>query len=426
MQLRDAPRLYPGKGTGDDDVYIQRIRQNNMKEIIKQQVLDNQRAKDARRYQKEQENEQIKYNFSIRNKLQNMTESSEKDHSRQIRKDIDSMNSIETIKRYGSKRIKKYSESELSKSLSENRAGKDSHFYSQLESKNKRSKNGKFNGVAGKVGELNYSSPRDRSQDIELLSYHGKNYSSNLPPSQAKFLKKSLKKYRTRDRIREIIKEENNINDKMRKKAYKNASINKTNGSIILKKEPYKELAPLNPGSLKFKTPQVPKKKEGRFKSFPKEGNSFVVNNRVYKKFNIIGKERNSSPAPDMELETYKNKEYNDRRDINYRSREHLPHLRQISNQIEAPSQSFGHKRSIMREPEIGNLNSRNPSLNRKKTVSQNRGIDFRIAPVSSSNHNFGEPQNNIVLNNNYGRSNRNNLINKLVQQKQKNPTVIY
>lgn len=128
------------------------------------------------------------------------------------------------------------------------------------------------------------------------------------------------KSYLKKGRIQQIISEENSIAEKLKKKASKNANINRTNGSIILRKSSYKELSPLNPGNMKHKTPKIPKKKEERFNSFPKEGNSFVINNRVYKKFNIIGKVRNASPTHEKEYKFYKKRPHHDRKASNCNS----------------------------------------------------------------------------------------------------------
>ncbi|CAI2368697.1 unnamed protein product [Moneuplotes crassus] len=435
MQLRDAPNLYLGKSPPDDDLFVQRIRQDNMKEIIRQQILENKRAREAIRAKQEIENEQIKYKYSLKNKFQKMSESSERNHSRQLRRDIDSQNSVENLKKYTSKRMKKYADFDIAKSRSESRISNSSQIYSQIERKDKRFLFSKKDEVTGKVGDLNHSSPRENIHDKELSPYNAKESPSNLPPTQLRFLKKSMKKKLIKkSRIQEIISEENSIAEKLKKKASKNANINRTNGSIILRNSSYKELSPLNPGNLKHKTPKIPKKKEERFSNFPKEGNSFVVNNRVYKKFNIIGKVRNASPTVEKDYKFYNKRVHHDRKASNYNSYESLPKLQNVSKQANLPSSKFGYKKAIVREPEIGHLSSGSPNASYKKLPPQGSRngltrepkIGIKQFPPSSYDGKATVNQQNIVLSNDYGRAGRNNMLNKLVQEKHKHPTMIY
>lgn len=68
MKLRGAPDLYSGKNIGDEDTYVQRVRQDNMKEMIKAQILENRIAREKYKQLRDEENGQMKYNYSIKNK----------------------------------------------------------------------------------------------------------------------------------------------------------------------------------------------------------------------------------------------------------------------------------------------------------------------------------------------------------------------
>lgn len=90
-----------------------------------------------------------------------MKDNLQKNHSRQIRMDIDTANSIGNVKNFASKRIKKYSNSDIAKSRSESRISQSSYLHPPQTRKPHRFLYGKKDHISGKVGDLNHSSPRD-------------------------------------------------------------------------------------------------------------------------------------------------------------------------------------------------------------------------------------------------------------------------
>ena len=69
MNLRDAPKLYEGK-INDDDTYKARERQDSMKEMIRQQILENRRAREDMRRNQDNINQHDQYSYQIRERYE--------------------------------------------------------------------------------------------------------------------------------------------------------------------------------------------------------------------------------------------------------------------------------------------------------------------------------------------------------------------
>lgn len=168
-----------------------------------------------------------------------------------------------------------------------------------------------------------------------------------------RFIKNSVKKNKYKlDKLRDLIHRENSENDTI-KNTSRQSNFRGHKNSLNLKDASTRDLSRLG-GIYEHKTPKVAKQKQDRLSSFPKEGNSFVMNNRVFKKYNIISRKHESSPIHIEEVGPLKYQTPSKKLpNCNYfpspsdNSFESLPKLSKVAHNSPPVHNSFKNKKSV-------------------------------------------------------------------------------